>query len=73
VHAAELAAAAAALLSSLFASAGAWRCGLAAGGARLGLGATVCRYGVGSLANTLAPARLGFSRSPLSTSREPSR
>ncbi len=59
LHPVPVALAAAALLVTLAASAGAWRCALAAGGAEVRFREAWGCYGLGSLANAVLPARLG--------------
>jgi hypothetical protein len=59
LHPVPVALAAAALLVTLAASAGAWRCALRSTGARLCFREAWGCYGLGSLANAVLPARLG--------------
>src|SRR5262249_39212758 len=46
-------------VAAILCSAGAWRCAFVRCGARIRFGEAATWYGTGSLANTLAPARLG--------------
>jgi uncharacterized membrane protein YbhN (UPF0104 family) len=59
LHPLPLTLAGAALLVTLAASAGAWRCALRSAGAELGFREAWGCYGLGSLANAVLPARLG--------------